>query len=45
MPRTIVVKVGTSTLTDAEDRLDREFLAGNTFFGWLRALFFPTTRD
>ena len=27
------------------DRLDREFLAGNTFFGWLRALFFPTTRD
>ncbi len=26
MPRTIVVKVGTSTLTDAEGRLDREFL-------------------
>jgi glutamate 5-kinase len=26
MPKTIVVKVGTSTLTDAEGRLDREYL-------------------
>jgi len=27
------------------DRLDREFLAGNTLLGWLRAVFFPSTRD
>jgi glutamate 5-kinase len=30
MPRTIVVKVGTSTLTDGEGRLDRQFLPSLT---------------
>jgi len=34
-----------SSLVAEADRLDRQFLAGNTLFGWLRALFFPTTRD
>jgi acetyltransferase-like isoleucine patch superfamily enzyme len=27
------------------DRLDREFLRGNSFRGWLRALLFPSVRD
>jgi len=27
------------------DRLDREFLGGNTLLGWLRSLFFPGIRD
>lgn len=34
-----------SSLVAEADRLDRQFLAGNSLFGWLRALFFPTTRD
>lgn len=30
---------------DFFDAVDREVLAGNTFFKWLRAIFFPTKKD